>query len=261
MVHASQAICQPSVDLHLRRHRYLVIGAYVGVVTVAAFIWWYLAFEGGPRMSWRDLRAAQHCDASDAAAAAARGFACSAFQDLRPSTVSMSVLVMVEMFNALNALSENRSLAAVPPWRNPWLLAAIALSVLLHLTILCASAMLPVLRVVHHRCCAQRAADTQEQTWPLCWPLHCHDAAKRLLCRYIPGLAGIFGVTALSWAEWRVIVLLSAPVIATDEVLKAVSRHIDAPHAIGQVLSRWYPRNLGKFAVFAGAATEKERLK
>ena len=48
----------------------------------------------------------------------------------------MSVLVIVEMFNALIALSENRSLAAVPPARNPWLLAAIAVSVLLHLLIL-----------------------------------------------------------------------------------------------------------------------------
>lgn len=40
----------------------------------------------------------------------------------------MSVLVIVEMFNALNALSENCSLLALPPWSNMWLLAAIAVS-------------------------------------------------------------------------------------------------------------------------------------
>lgn len=38
------------------------------------------------------------------------------------------VLVVVEMFNALNALSENASLVVQPPWRNLWLLAAIAVS-------------------------------------------------------------------------------------------------------------------------------------
>lgn len=40
----------------------------------------------------------------------------------------MQVLVVVEMFNALNALSENASLVTQPPWRNLWLLAAIAVS-------------------------------------------------------------------------------------------------------------------------------------
>ena len=40
----------------------------------------------------------------------------------------MSVLVIVEMFNALNALSENCALLALPPWSNPWLLAAITVS-------------------------------------------------------------------------------------------------------------------------------------
>ena len=52
------------------------------------------------------------------------------------SFLSMSVLVIVEMFNALNALSENASLIHLPPWTNMWLLGAIALSVLLHVAIL-----------------------------------------------------------------------------------------------------------------------------
>ena len=41
--------------------------------------------------------------------------------------------MVVEMFNALNALSENASLVTQPPWRNPWLLAAIAVSMVLAL--------------------------------------------------------------------------------------------------------------------------------
>lgn len=48
----------------------------------------------------------------------------------------MTVLVVVEMFNALNALSENNSLLQLPPWSNLWLLAAIAVSMLLHIFIL-----------------------------------------------------------------------------------------------------------------------------
>lgn len=52
-----------------------------------------------------------------------------------PQTMAMTVLVIVEMFNALNNLSENASLLEVPPWANRWLLAAIATSVFLHLVI------------------------------------------------------------------------------------------------------------------------------
>ncbi|GAB4820302.1 hypothetical protein N2152v2_007348, partial [Parachlorella kessleri] len=150
--------------------RYLVIGLYVGAATVAGFIWWFIWFEGGPRMSWRGLLDFQHCDQ-------AKGADCSPFKDRHPSTISMSVLVIVEMFNSLNALSENCSLLSLPPWSNPWLLAAISVSVALHLLIL-----------------------------------------------YTPPLAAMFSVTALSWAEWQMVLLLSAPVVLVDEVLKLVTR-------------------------------------
>lgn len=40
------------------------------------------------------------------------------------------------MFNSLNALSENCSLLVLPPWSNPWLLAAIATSMAIHMLIL-----------------------------------------------------------------------------------------------------------------------------
>lgn len=92
----------------------------------------------------------------------------------------MTVLVVVEMFNALNALSENNSLLQLPPWSNLWLLAAIAVSMLLHVVIL-----------------------------------------------YIPPVAAIFTVTALTGKEWMAVLWLSFPVIIVDEVLKFMSRRLN----------------------------------
>jgi len=45
-------------------------------------------------------------------------------------------LVVIEMLNALNALSEDSSLLTIGFWANPWLLVAITLSVILHCAIL-----------------------------------------------------------------------------------------------------------------------------
>lgn len=51
-------------------------------------------------------------------------------------TMALSVLVTIEMLNALNSLSENQSLLKMPPWINKYLLFAIGLSMSLHMMIL-----------------------------------------------------------------------------------------------------------------------------
>lgn len=86
--------------------------------------------QDGPQISLRDLCTFQTC------VEGSKPYSCNIFRDRRPSTVSVSILVMVEMFNALNALSENGSLFHQPPWSNPLLLGAIGLSIALHCFIL-----------------------------------------------------------------------------------------------------------------------------
>ena len=52
-------------------------------------------------MRWSEVMQSRHCQTEEM---------CAVFKDRHPSTVAMTVLVVVEMFNALNALSENNSL-------------------------------------------------------------------------------------------------------------------------------------------------------
>lgn len=110
--------------------RYLVIGAYVGLATIAGFAWWFLYFEGGPKLPYKELVNFDTCSERETT------YPCNIFEDRRPTTVSMSVLVVVEMFNALNNLSENQSLLVLPPWSNLWLVSSIILTMVLHVLIL-----------------------------------------------------------------------------------------------------------------------------
>ncbi|XP_021284926.1 calcium-transporting ATPase 3, endoplasmic reticulum-type [Herrania umbratica] len=110
--------------------RYLVIGAYVGLATVAGFIWWFVYAETGPKLPYAELMNFDTCSTRETT------YPCSIFEDRHPSTVSMTVLVVVEMFNALNNLSENQSLLVIPPWSNLWLVASIILTMLFHILIL-----------------------------------------------------------------------------------------------------------------------------
>lgn len=54
---------------------------------------------------------------------------------IKASTLSLSVLVVIEMLNALNAISEDSSLLTMSPFVNPYLLLAIAWSIGLHVMI------------------------------------------------------------------------------------------------------------------------------
>ncbi|XP_051974113.1 sarcoplasmic/endoplasmic reticulum calcium ATPase 1-like [Xyrauchen texanus] len=113
--------------------RYMAIGGYVGLGTVSAATWWYLYDEEGPQVSFYQLSHFMQCTDENPMF---KGIDCEVFESRYPTTMALSVLVTIEMFNSLNSLSENQSLLRMPPWVNIWLLGAIILSLSLHFLIL-----------------------------------------------------------------------------------------------------------------------------
>ncbi|CAB1318625.1 unnamed protein product [Coregonus sp. 'balchen'] len=113
--------------------RYLAIGCYVGVATVGAAAWWFVAAEDGPRITFYQLSHFLQCGPENPEF---EGLECELFESPYPMTMALSVLVTIEMCNALNSVSENQSLLRMPPWENVWLLGAICLSMSLHFLIL-----------------------------------------------------------------------------------------------------------------------------
>ncbi|KAK3006828.1 hypothetical protein RJ639_015522 [Escallonia herrerae] len=137
--------------------RYLVIGLYVGVATVGIFIIWYtqnsflgidLSGDGHSLVTysqlsnWGQCHSWENFSVSPFTAGSQRfnfdANPCDYFQTgkVKAMTLSLSVLVAIEMFNSLNALSEDASLLTMPPWVNPWLLLAMSVSFGLHFVIL-----------------------------------------------------------------------------------------------------------------------------
>lgn len=113
--------------------RYMVVGIYVGCATVFGYAWWFVYYSGGPQISFYQLTHFHQCSALFPE------IGCEMFTNVmshRATTMSLSILVTVEMFNAMNSLSENESLLVLPVWKNPFLVAAIALSMALHIMIL-----------------------------------------------------------------------------------------------------------------------------
>merc|ERR1711899_678165 len=104
--------------------RYMVIGASS---------YWFLIDPTGPQMSFWQLTNHMQCYGSPEQF---KGISYEIFQAPEAMTMALSVLVTIEMANALNSVSENQSLIVMPPWVNPYLLGAMALSFSLHFVIL-----------------------------------------------------------------------------------------------------------------------------
>ncbi|KAF7161311.1 hypothetical protein CNMCM6106_008600 [Aspergillus hiratsukae] len=113
--------------------RYMVIGTYVGAATVFGYVWWFLYNPEGPQISSWQLSHFHKCSAQFPE------IGCEMFSNdmsRAASTVSLSILVVIEMLNAMNALSSSESLLAFPLWNNMMLVYAMILSMALHFAIL-----------------------------------------------------------------------------------------------------------------------------
>jgi Ca2+-transporting ATPase len=190
--------------------RYAIIGLYVGAATVGAFAIWFtqkeflgidLSKDGHSTVTFKQLSHWHDCEHTFGKAGPFKTFKAGPWMDAygetysfdkpcdyfevpgksKASTLSLTVLVCIEMFNALNALSEDGSLLSMPPWVNPYLLIAMSFSIGVHCIIL-----------------------------------------------YVPVFSKVFGVVPLSSEEWQLVLLLSAPVVLIDEVLKFFGRRIAA---------------------------------
>jgi len=129
--------------------RYMVIGIYVGCATVGILVYWYCFDTDAPDghtlvtvhqlmnwgkcsewsgfsvtvPEWSDMKASEPCTYFTTGKAKA-------------SSLSLTVLVVIEMLNALNALSEDTSLLVMPPWKNPYLILATVTSIGVHFAVL-----------------------------------------------------------------------------------------------------------------------------
>ncbi|XP_015281297.1 PREDICTED: sarcoplasmic/endoplasmic reticulum calcium ATPase 1 [Gekko japonicus] len=126
--------------------RYLAIGGYVGAATVGAAAWWFMYADDGPGVTYHQLSHFMQCTEDNPDF---EGLECEIFESPVPMTMALSVLVTIEMCNALNSLSENQSLVRMPPWVNFWLLGSICLSMSLHFFILYVDPMPMIFKLTH----------------------------------------------------------------------------------------------------------------
>lgn len=113
--------------------RYMVIGSYVGLATVAGYAWWFMYNPEGPQINFYQLSHFHRCSSDFAS------IGCEMFgndMSKAASTVSLSILVVIEMLNAMNALSSSESLLTLPLWENMMLVYAVGLSMALHFALL-----------------------------------------------------------------------------------------------------------------------------
>jgi len=125
--------------------RYMAVGGYVGAATVAGSAWWFMYSPNGPELTYEQLSNHFQCLGGGELW---EGVDCNVFGDPHAMTMSLSVLVTIEMLNAMNSLSENQSLIAMPPWVNIWLILAMSLSMSLHFMVL----YVPIFNTIFHIC-------------------------------------------------------------------------------------------------------------
>jgi Ca2+ transporting ATPase len=104
----------------------MVIGLYVGAATVGGAAWWFIYSATGPQVTYDAATHFMQCtpEVFDAEFKGANpeyhGLGCDVFQHETPMTMALSILVTIELLNALNSVSEDQSMLVMPPWQNPY---------------------------------------------------------------------------------------------------------------------------------------------
>jgi len=111
-------------------------------------------------------------------------------------TMALSVLVTIEMANALNSVSENQSLLVMHPWVNIYLLMAMALSFSLHFMILYVDVFNVVFNISH------LSFDQWMVVLKLSLPVLLVDEALKFVARnYTDGKGGSARNILTNWRE------------------------------------------------------------
>lgn len=79
--------------------RYMIIGTYVGIATVFGYVWWFMYYTGGPQISYYQLSHFHSCSTLFPE------IGCEMFSNamsMKATTMSLSILVVIEMLNAMN---------------------------------------------------------------------------------------------------------------------------------------------------------------
>uniref|UniRef100_H2ZGA3 Sarcoplasmic/endoplasmic reticulum calcium ATPase 2 n=1 Tax=Ciona savignyi TaxID=51511 RepID=H2ZGA3_CIOSA len=167
---------------------------YVGFGTVGASLWWFMYAPNGPQLTWWQITHFMSCSTQPEDF---EGISCKIFEDPHPMTMALSVLVVIELCNALNSVSENQSIIRMPPWKNVWLVGAIVLSLALHFVIL--------------------------HVDPL--PVTTLNKQLKLYVHLVKRYNMVFQICPLDFTEWLMVLKISLPVIFVDEGLKWVARN------------------------------------
>lgn len=180
---------EPIIHSKLLFLRYTLIGCYIGISTVASYLWWFMD-NGYTFDLLTNINSHQKCMNLGMKN-------CDVFVDPTAARgMTLSTLVMVEMFNALNAVSENNSIFVVRPSRNIWLVVAIASSVFLHLIIMYVPFFANMFEII-----PLGVSKAQLEAAPL-WSF----------------------VVPTQFKEWGMVLIYSFPVIIIDEALKYATR-------------------------------------
>jgi len=170
--------------------RYFSIGIYIGLATVGIFVYWYVYYtwanDGHPLVTLAQLRRWSECPRwKDFRLNSYGKFD---FENKNPCiyftkgkakacTLSLTLIIVIELFNCWNAVSDKNSLFKTGLTTNRYLL--------------------PV-------------------------TLGCLGA--HILMLYFPGSGILFGVEALDWKDWFLVLVFALPVILIEELLKYISK-------------------------------------